>query len=367
MVNFFEHQKTIGVVGTGPDVDNFITRANELGYFTHQLCQKEEDLEGSSRADKLFIGSLLEDKIQKEFIMESDLLIYFDSTIRPAELEEAQDSLVIPQGADLLAISQDRSLQKAFYESIGVNIAPYEIIVKKEDIVDALPSIGYPALLRRNVIQEEEGLDSYFIYDEGDIQEASELLEYGPAVLESWITTEHQLAITAVKTDIGDIQLYPIVKKYYENERLTKVMNFKAEEEELAEEIKKATKLIVENIAFVGVITIDFIISPAQALYLGQIYPYPNIFSRYTEGNKFYSSLEAQLRAISSLPLMEIEPEKVNSVYYPLYADQRQKIDQLMMDDPKLGFHFYPRVKSDQVQPDDEIGYLLTKNEELNL
>lgn len=367
MVSFFEHQKTIGIVGMSPDADNFIARANALGYFTHQLCQKEEDLEGSTKADKLFIGSLSEDEIQREFIMESDLLIYFDSSIQLAELEEAQKSLVIPQGGDLLAISQDRSLQKAFYESIGVNIAPYEIIVKEKDIVNAIPSLGYPALLRRNVIQEDEELDSYFIYDEGDIHEASELLNYGPAVLESWIISEHQLAVTLVKTDSGDIQLYPIVKKYHENERLSKIMKFKVEDEELAVEIEKAARLVAENIPFVGVITIDFIISPSQALYLEQIYPYPNILSRYTEGNDMQSSLETHLRAVSSLSLGEIEPEKVEFVYYPLYGDQKQKIDQLMMDHPKARFHFYPRIKYGQVQPDDEIGYLLTENEELNL
>ena len=207
MNNFFEYQKTIGVVGSGPDADNFISKANALGYLTVQL-NDNEDLLASSQADKKIIGSLSDFQIREEFLMLADLLVYFDYSIRPADLEEAQKSVVVPQGTDLLAIGQDRSLQKAFYESIGVNIAPYETIVKEEDIKNALPSIGYPAVLRSNVIQEDEPRNSFFIYEEEDIKEASNLLEYGPCVLESWIISEHQLSITVVKSSSDEIQFY---------------------------------------------------------------------------------------------------------------------------------------------------------------
>lgn len=367
MVNFFEHQKTIGIVGMGSDADKFIEAANELAYYTHQLIPSGAERPAFSKADQLHQGSLSDLAIQENFLMEADYLVYFDFSVCAADLAEAEKSLVIPQGEELLAIAQDRSLQKAFYESIGVNIAPYEMIVTKEDIVNALPSLGYPAVLRRNVVQEEEELDSYFIYEEADIEEASELLKYGPAVLESWIISEHQLAITAVKSKTGEIQLYPIVKKHYQNERLSKISPFDLEETELVSEIKKAAELIVGNIPFIGVISMEFIISPAQALYLGRIHPYPNSISRYTEGNPLYSSLEAHLRAISSLPLVEIQPEALNFSYHPLYADQQEAIEQAVLGRNKGLFYFNPLVKEGTVDVDDKIGYYLTTEKDWTL
>lgn len=360
MVSFFEHQKTIGIVGTGSDANKFIEAANELGYYTHQLIPSGAEKPRPSKADHLHQGSLSDLVIQESFLMESDYLVYFDFSVCSADLVEAEKSLVIPQGEELLAIAQDRSLQKAFYESIGVNIAPYEMIVTEEDIVNALPSLGYPAVLRKNVVQEEEELDSYFIYEEADIKEASELLKYGPAVLESWIVSEHQLAITAVKSKNGEIQLYPIVKKHYQNERLSKISPIDMNETELVSEIKKAAKLIVGNIDFVGVVSIEFLISPAQALYLGQIHPYPNSISRYSEGNPLYSSLEAHLRAISSLPLAEIKPEELNFSYHPLYADQQEAIEQAVLEKNEGLFYFSPTVKEGKIDLDDKIGYYLT-------
>ena len=367
MVNFFEHQKTIGIVGSGPDVDNFIEAANGLGYYTHQLIPAEAELAGLIKADQLHRGSLMDSRIQESFLMESDYLLYFDFSISPAELEEAEKSLIISQGNELLAIAQDRSLQKAFYESIGVNIAPYEMIVTKEDISKALPSIGFPAVLRKNVVQENEELDSYFIYEEADIEEASELLKHGPAVLESWIISEHQLALTAVKSNTGEVQLYPIVKKHYQNERLTKISPFEMKDTELVTEIKKAAELIVENISFVGVLSIEFIISPAQALYLGQIHPYPDLLSRYTDGNPLHSSLQAHLRAISLLPLGKNDPKKIDFSYHPLYADQKEAISQAIVEQGNGLFYFSPEVKAGTIDLDDEIGYYLTDEKDWTL
>lgn len=362
MDSLFKNQKKLGIVGEGPDANNFIMRANALGFFTNQLCKKEKSKK-YSKADQVFVGSLLDNKIIEKFIMKSDLLVYFDRTIDLNALETAQKSLLIPQGENLLAIAQDRSLQKAFYESIGVNISPYQMIVKKEEIQEAIAGIGYPAVLRSNFIREDEILDSYFIYNEEDIEKASKLLQDGPAILESWITAEHYLSITVIKLGNGKVQFYPIVKKHYKNERLMKIMPFSSKNMELKNELKKAAKLIVEGISFQGALTLDFIVSPAEALYLGDLYPYPTSLSRYSEGDSRYSSLEAHLRAINSLPVAEIKENKVNYSYHPIYADQKKDIDLFFLENPEAQFYFYPWIKNESVSIDDEIGYYLIEND----
>ena len=50
----------------------------------------------------------------------------------------------IPQGTDLLAITQDRLLEKSFLETNNIVIAPYATIVSPTDIQDAIDGIGYP-------------------------------------------------------------------------------------------------------------------------------------------------------------------------------------------------------------------------------
>lgn len=365
MINLFNHQKRIGIVGTGPDAASFIEEANNLGFYTYQLCQKEEVGKVSANADKLFVGSIEEEHIRDEFIMQSDILVYFDYSINSEQLEEVNKSIVIPQGEDLLAIARDRVLQNVFKESLSVNIAPFEIIVKEEDIISAIPSIGYPAFLRTNFNQPNAETDVYFIYDENDIEKASELLKYGTCVLESWIVSEHQLSITVVKSSSGQTQLYPIIKKNYRNDRLSSIEKFVTVDIEIKEEIQRVAKLLVDNISFTGAITIDFIISPAQALYIGDISPYPNRFSRYSEGSSGHSVVEAHLRAVTSLPLGEKFKEQQDFIYIPLYTDQKELIDEFIAVYPEWKFNFYSVVKEDELEIDKEIGYILIETNEL--
>lgn len=364
MVDFFTHQKRIGIVGTSPDADNFISRANNLGFYTYQLCQRKEESKVSFNADKRFFGAIDDEKIQKEFIMECDILVYFDHSISSEQLAEAKKSIVIPQGEDLLAIARDRVLQKAFKESLSLNIAPFKTIVKKEDIKNAIPSIGYPAVLRTNFIQSEEEVDAHFIYDESDIEKASELLRYGTCVLESWIVSEHQLSITVIKSMSGHIKLYPIVKKNYRNEQLSSIEKFVTENKELKGEIERVVKLIADNISFTGASTVDFTISPAQALYIGDIHPYPNSLTRYSEGCSLNSIVDAHLRAITSLPLAETEKGQKDFIYIPIYAEQKDLVDEFISIYPEWKINLYPIVKEGKIEMNKEIGYILIETED---
>lgn len=366
MINLFDHQKRIGIVGTSPEAANFITKANNLGFYTSQLCQKEEKYKVSANADKVFIGSIEDEKIHEDFVMQSDVLVYFDYSINSQQLEEVNKAVVIPQGEDLLTIARDRVLQNAFKESLSVNIAPFEIIVKKEDIVQAIPSIGYPAVLRTNFNQPEAKADLHFIYEEEDIEQASELLKYGTCVLESWIVSEHQLSISVVKAMSGHTQLYPIVQKNYRNERLTSIEKYETNDTEITDEIQRVARLLADNIPFIGAMTIDFIISPAQALYVGDIHPFPNSFSRYSEGKSCPSIVEAHLRAITSLPLEKVAPEVQDFIYLPIYTDQKHLVDEFLPVYPDWLFHFYPAVKADYLETDKEIGYIFIETNEFD-
>ena len=54
----------------------------------------------------------------------------------------------VPQGSDTLEITQDRLLERAFFEQLNINVAPYATIVSLDDVYQAVSSIGYPCILK---------------------------------------------------------------------------------------------------------------------------------------------------------------------------------------------------------------------------
>jgi Phosphoribosylaminoimidazole carboxylase (NCAIR synthetase) len=330
MVKNFNHQKTIGIVGSSPDAQSFILEANRLGFKTYHLCRTESEMNAWYGADKAFIGSFDDDTIRDEFLMQCDLLVYFDYSLNATQIEEARKSVVIPQGDDLLSFARDLVLQKAFKESLSVNIAPYETVVTQEDIKEGLRSIGYPAVLRRNYLNPDHNNQSFFIYEEEDIQEASKLLKYGTCVLESWIVTDDELSISVVKTASGAIKTFPVVKKSYRNDRLSNVQVPVRIDQDIIDEIERVARLIADNIQFIGAVSIDFVVSPAQALYVGNIYPFPNILSRYSEKIKRY--LWLNLIYVRLHPFLYRKRSKMKELMFLLHftwIKQRQLINLL--------------------------------------
>lgn len=366
MIRNFNHQKTIGIVGATPDAFEFILEANRLGFETYHLVRTEEERKTWFGADKQFVGTLDDISIHDDFLMKSDLLVYFDYSLSSDQIEEAQKTVVIPQGDDLLSIARDHVLQNAFKESLSVNIAPYETIVSEEDIKEGLRSIGYPAVLRTNYYDSENKKQSYFLYDESDIEEASKLLKFGTCVLESWIVTNYELSITLVKTAVDSLHLFPVVNKSYQNDRLSTVQSPVEMEQDIIDEIERVATLIAENIEFQGALTIDFIVSPAQALYVGSIHPFPNLYSRHLEGNEAMTVTEAQLRAITSMPLIEDFKDENEFVFVPFYASQKEIINELVLIYPSWNFTFYPVVKNRMQDNSEAIGHVVIQTWDMN-
>lgn len=365
MVENFNHQKIIGIVGSNPDAQSFILEANRLGFKTYHLCRTESEMDIWYGADKAFVGSFDDDTIRDEFLMQCDLLVYFDYSLSATQVEEAQKSVVIPQGDDLLSIARDRVLQKAFKESLSVNIAPYETVVTQEDIKEGLRSIGYPAVLRTNYLNSDYNNQSVFIYEEEDIQEASKLLKYGTCVLESWIITDDELSISVVKSASGEVKTFPVVKKSYRNDRLSNVQVPAKVNQDIIDEIERVARIIAENIQFIGAVSIDFVVSPAQALYVGNIYPFPNVFSRYSEKNTTLSVVESHLRAITSLPLPEKVKDEGNYVFVPFYMDQTETINKLITIYPNWKFVFYPIVKRAEIDTKEAVGHIMIETTDI--
>ena len=54
----------------------------------------------------------------------------------------------VPQGVKLLEITQNRITEKQAIVAAGIEVAPYTVINKEEDILNGLNELGYPAVLK---------------------------------------------------------------------------------------------------------------------------------------------------------------------------------------------------------------------------
>ena len=129
----------------------------------------------------------------------------------------------------------------------------------------------------------------------------------------------------------------------------------------MLEEIERVARLLAEGIQFIGAITIDFIVSPAQALYVGNIYPFPNELALFTT-NKLNVHFTSALRDCF-LPLSYETDEETESIFVPFYEDQLEVIERLITIYPDLEIHFYPIVKKN-LKTKEAVGHIIIETKE---
>ena len=85
----------------------------------------------------------------------SDVLTYEFENVDADALDAVRDRVAIPQGTDLLRVTQNRIAEKTFINDHGIGTAPWRAVQSRDELDAALAEIGYPAVLKTSVRHEQ--------------------------------------------------------------------------------------------------------------------------------------------------------------------------------------------------------------------
>ena len=115
-----------------------------------------------------------------DFAAKSDVLTFESEAVDTMLLTQINPYIAIPQDPDSLSITQDRLIEKAFLESLNINVTPYATITAIEDMEEAVKSIGFPCVLKPLRIEMATPVQ-HLLYSEEDFERAAALLKKGRA------------------------------------------------------------------------------------------------------------------------------------------------------------------------------------------
>src|SRR5699024_8888369 len=121
--------------------------AKEMG-FRVGVLDPTEDCPASQVADWHIRANYDDILALEELARRCAVITYEFENVSVEALNSILPYAYVPQGTDLLAITQDRLLEKSFLEANNIVIAPYETIISPTDIQDAIDHIGYPCVLK---------------------------------------------------------------------------------------------------------------------------------------------------------------------------------------------------------------------------
>ncbi|MCA9765047.1 MAG: 5-(carboxyamino)imidazole ribonucleotide synthase [Carnobacterium sp.] len=330
--------KTIGIIGGGQLGRMMALAAKQMGYRVGVL-HPEKNCPAAQIADWQIVAAPDNQEALLDFAMKCDVITYEFENIDADKMEELNKTVSVPQGSTLLAIAQDRILEKAYLEMNKVNLAPYEMILTLEDIEIATSSIGFPCVLK-TIHDENEEKGQHILYGEEDIPKCESLLKKGTCILEAWIQFERELAIVISRNAVGDLSIFPTTEIIHRDNLLEETVAPARVSDEVNQEIMRISQTIAEGLDLVGTIGIELFLTPSGALYVSELVSRPHSSANYSIDACSMSQFETHIRAICGWPLPEITLLS-DAVSVTIFGEQMESVEKQIHLKPSWHFHYY--------------------------
>ncbi len=294
--------------------------------------------------DEQIVAEYDDIKALRELAAKSDVVTYEFENVDYGALAKVEDMVKVPQGSELLSITQDRILEKAYLESVNVNIAPYAVVVDKEDILEQIKSIGYPAVVK-TARGGYDGKGQVILRSEADVDKTLPVLKYGSCVLEAFIPFEKEVSVVVARNAAGQIETFPVSENVHRNNILhTSVVPAKLEAD-VHEEAQAIAVKLAEFLSLEGVLAVEMFVTASGALYVNELAPRPHNSGHYTIEACNISQFTQHIRAIVGLPLLK--PELIKpAVMINILGQHVEGVNEQMGDYSRWYVHYYGKKEA---------------------
>lgn len=340
---FLLTNNTIGIIGGGQLGRMMALAAKAMGYRIIVL-DPTADCPVAQVSDEQIVADYDDKVALRELSEKADVVTYEFENIDYDALKMTQNLVSVPQGSELLSITQDRILEKAYLESANINIAPYAVIVDKEEIESEIKSIGYPAVLK-TAQGGYDGKGQVILHDANDIDTAARLLRYGSCVLEAWIPFEKEISIVVARNLDGQVETFPVAENVHVNNILHTTIAPANVTNDVHEEAEEIAKKLADVLQLCGVLAVEMFVTNSGAIYVNELAPRPHNSGHFTIEACSISQFTQHIRAIVGLPL--VKPELLKpAVMINILGQHVEAVNEHMADYPQWFVHYYGKKEA---------------------
>lgn len=340
----------IGILGDQTSSHYLIQTAHNLGY-TVATYTDQTNLVTSGEADYQFKGT-----DQWETFVGISSVITYTSTWLTLEMTEKLAKLSLPQGVNLLEMTDDHAISRAFLESIGVNILPYALAISLEEIAGNAHRLGYPVVVKP-IFKHGPHSQRVILHGEYDLGLVAPLIDGGTLLVESWLDNVAELTVTAVRDGQGDVVIYPInYRKLLDQQNALLWSSTNQLPADVVEAVNYTVEQIGQNIASVGAYTVAFLYSDTGNLYVRDVLAGLDDNSVLYSTTANISVYENHLRALAGQALAPVR-EVQQAILLPFNSEQIDKLQKHWQIKPEWRVFYHPGNQS---------GYVITSGRSMD-
>lgn len=304
----------LGVLGGGQLGNYFVLAAKSLGYQTAVL-DPDPNAPAGKNADRHIIAKYDDAEALNELSRTCTAVTIEFENPPVASLQFLAQHVVVRPSPDCVAIAQDRREEKRFCQSIGLAVAPYDVIETPEDATrimthgissSHLGPLHLP-LLMKTARMGYDGKGQQKITDLTHLPAIWNQLGCVPCVVEQMIPLDAEFSVILARSADGNIAVFePTLNIHLDGILDISTAPIQHVNNHMMAPIvalgRQAASVIVERLDYVGVLAVECFVSQGN-LYINELAPRPHNSGHWTLDAAHTSQFEQQVRALVGLPL----------------------------------------------------------------
>lgn len=300
MTDMLPPGSTIGILGGGQLGRMLSVAASRLGL----KCAIFEPGAGAPAghvAAKLHTASYENEAALRAFAAEVDVITYEFENIPTSALDTLESLRPIRPGRNVLAVSQDRILEKSFLNKIGLVTAPWAEVTDLASLEAALARIGTPAILKTTRLGYD-GKGQARIMTPADAPAALAAMEGAPAVLEGFVNFSCEISVIAARGLDGSVSCFDPGENVHKHG----ILHTTTVPAHISPSLRSDAVLIAARILnaldYVGVMGVELFVTP-EGLLVNEIAPRVHNSGHWTQAGCAVDQFEQHIRAVAGWPL----------------------------------------------------------------
>lgn len=317
---------TVGIIGSSVHAALLAQAAGKLGYRVASLVLNPENLVRQF-ATWQTVAEAYDEATLRFFAGRIDTVIVEPGLLSNLAFKVLADITDVSLSEDLRAIATDRLIEKAYLDEKRCLVAPFAMVTSLEDVKEAVEFIGFPCYLKYTQRHIEAVSNHLILYSEADYEAAQAKIALGTCILEAWIPSEKVVSLSVVRNERGELLVYPPFEQVQSSAVSGTQVRYPVKlHEEVEREIRRLGRYLVETLALVGCMSIDFLVTSAGVVYINSVEIGAKDAAMFTLGAMSLSCYEAMVRSVVGLPLPSLVPLADAAIALPLEALNAEQV-----------------------------------------
>ncbi len=349
---------TIGIIGGGQLGRMMALSARYMG-FRVGVLDPAENCPAAQVADFQITAEYADRSAIRELAERCDVLTYEFENVDADAIDEVRDLVAVPQGTDLLRVTQHRVSEKQFINGRGIETAPWKAVTTIDELESALHEIHYPAVLK-TASGGYDGHGQMVLRSESDLEQVCERGEMPPSILEGFVDFAFEASIL-VSGNGKDYVTFPIVLNEHRNNILHMTIAPAQVSEYVASQAHELAVQIAQGFQLAGTLAIELFVTKDDRVIVNELAPRPHNSGHYTIEACSIDQFDAHIRGIAGWPLPK--PKLLESaVMVNVLGQHVAPVQALIGEHPEWNVHDYGKS---EVRHNRKMGHVTVLTDDL--